>query len=399
MTESDPDHASGMTQAAMRSSNLKLVFRQVVDQSGRVSRAGIAHQLGMTRSTVSRLVDDLINGGLVSEGEAASVGRGRPAVPLSIRPGATFGLGLFVGAGRLVAALVDLTMTVRSWRETTADVKMLGIEGTMAELARLGGEVLEALPNTGRVIGAYVAVPALVDRRTGRVVKSSPLGWDGRRPADHWRLDHAGSPLALNIANDADCSAVTLMRELNGRSFIMLGGDAGVGGAIVVQGILHLGEHGWAGEIGHVCVDPRGAPCPCGSIGCLETVVGLHALLSAARQPTLESLLHALAHHDERALSVMRRTAGALGIALGAAINLADVSTVRLSGHFARLEPWLREPLHRQLSGRVVWARKCALDIAPLTDAPLRPAMGAGLAAMGPVVKDPEAWLTPGPRG
>ena len=393
MSESEPEHKSGMTQAHMRSSNLALVFRMVVEQSGHVSRAGIAHQLEMTRSTVSRLADDLISGGLVCEGEAVSDGRGRPAVPLSIRPGATYGLGLHVAVGRVSAGLVDLTGKVTASREATVDAKHLGIEGTVAELAALSRDLLKELPAEGRLIGAYVALPALVDRKAGVVVRSTPLGWEGARPADHWTLEHEGRPVGLNIANDADCGAVTLLRDAHGRSFIMLCGDAGVGGAIVVKGILHLGEHGWASEIGHVCVDPRGAPCPCGSVGCLETVVGLHALLSASRQPTLDAFLHALSHGDERAQAVMRRTAGALGIALGAAINLADVSTVRLSGHFARLEPWLREPLHRQLAGRVVWARKAPLEITALTDAPLRPVMGAGLAAMSPVVKNPEAWL------
>ena len=76
--EPEYEHTSGMTQSAMRSSNLALVFLRVVEHSGHVSRAGIAQQLGMTRSTVSRLVDELISGDLVSEGEAASAGRGRP---------------------------------------------------------------------------------------------------------------------------------------------------------------------------------------------------------------------------------------------------------------------------------------------------------------------------------
>ncbi|HSO69452.1 MAG TPA: ROK family transcriptional regulator [Arachnia sp.] len=391
--EPEYEQTSGMTQSAMRSSNLALVFLRVVEHSGHVSRAGIAQQLGMTRSTVSRLVDELISGDLVGEGEAASAGRGRPAVPLFIKPGSTFGLGMSVRLGRLAVGLVDLTSKVSASREVAADAKHLGVAGTMAELERLSRSLLEELPPTGRLIGAYVALPALVDRKAGLIVRSTPLGWEGERPANHWSLEHDGLPVALGIANDADCGAVTLLRDAHGASFIMLCGDAGVGGAIVVRGRLYLGEHGWAGEIGHVCVDPRGAPCPCGSVGCLETVVGLHALLSAARQPSLEALIHALIHGDERAQAVMRRAAGALGIALGAAINLSDVSTVRLSGHFAHLEPWLREPLHRQLAGRVVWARKTPLEVTALTDAPLRPVMGAGLAAMGPVFKDPEGWL------
>ena len=99
---------------------------------------------------------------------------------------------------------------------------------------------------------------------------------------------------------------------------------------------------------------------------------------------------------DERAEAVLRRTVGALGIGLGAAMNVWDVSTIRLCCYFAELEPWLREPLTRQLMGRVVWGRKAHIDVGALPALQLRPAIGAGLIALGPVVKDPDSFLTRG---
>ena len=100
---------SGLTQSSVRSSNLALVLGQVLHQSAPPSRADIAAQLGMTRSTVSRLIDDLIAGDVVEEGAAVGSGRGRPAVPLTVRRGAVHALGLEVNVERLVATVVDLS--------------------------------------------------------------------------------------------------------------------------------------------------------------------------------------------------------------------------------------------------------------------------------------------------
>lgn len=394
MSVSDFPTPAGMTQTAMRTSNLALVMRQVAHHSGHISRADIAHQLGMTRSTVSRLIDDLIDGGLVAEGTAAGTGRGRPAVPLSLRRGTALGLGLQVSVGRLAAVLVDLDGTVEATAESHLDVAQPEARDAVEELRRLAGRVLAAVPAGGRLVGAFVAIPGLLDRHTGRVIRSANLPWDGETPAAYWTLSHAGVPVVLGAGNDTTCAAITVLRSHPNASFLLLCGDVGIGGALCRNGNLALGEHGWAGELGHVCVDPRGLPCRCGAVGCMETIVGLPAVLSAARQPSLAAFTRALSHGEERAEAVLRRTVGALGIGLGAAMNVWDVSTVRLCCYLAELEPWLREPLTQQLRGRVVWGRREHIDVGALPALPLRPAIGAGLIAVDPVVKDPDAWLT-----
>ena len=121
--------SSGMTQASVRARNLALVYHEVLTSNEEaVSRADIAARLGMTRSTVSRLIDDLILGDLVEEGTAVGGSRGRPAVPLRAQPGSVFALGLEVNVERMVAALVDLTGEVRACHHLDAAVDELPLD-------------------------------------------------------------------------------------------------------------------------------------------------------------------------------------------------------------------------------------------------------------------------------
>ncbi|MFT3889308.1 MAG: ROK family transcriptional regulator [Arachnia sp.] len=386
--------AAGMTQSSVRSSNLALVLDQIVKGSD-LSRATIAANLGMTRSTVSRLVDDLIVGQVVEERAAVGSGRGRPAVPLTIRRGAVQGLGLEANVERLVATVVDLSGEPLAVARQDVDLTTIGPAEAMGRLAGLAESALREAP-AGRLAGAVLAIPGLIDRDGASLLRAPNLaGWERVRPTDHWSLTVEDQPVALRAANDIDCSALTVLRENPGSSFVYITGEVGIGAAISLDGRLLSGRHGWASELGHVCVDPHGARCGCGAVGCLETVAGAHPLLHAAGQPDVEALVSAVSAGDATALAAVERVAEALGLALGAALNLLDVSTVTLGGHLGLLEPWLREPLRGALGERVLWSGYSEIEIAVVSEAPLRAAMGAGLAALSTVTQDPAAWIDP----
>lgn len=151
--------SSGLTQSSVRSSNLALVLGQILHQGAPRSRADIAAQLGMTRSTVSRLVDDLIAGDVVEEGTAVGNGRGRPAVPLAVRRGAVHALGLEANVERLVATVVDLSGELLAVARRDLDVTALTPPDAMAQLADLAREALAAAPPGGRLAGAALAIP------------------------------------------------------------------------------------------------------------------------------------------------------------------------------------------------------------------------------------------------
>lgn len=386
---------TGMTQASVRARNLTLVFGEILSDSGTVSRADVAARLGMTRSTVSRLVDDLLLGGLVDEGEAVSGARGRPAVPLMVRSNSVLALGLEVNVERMVATLMDLTGDTVACHSLGINAAELGVEEAMHHLSDLARKALTEVPDGGRICGAMLAVPGLVDRAGHHILRSPNLGWDGYEPPIHWDVEFNGNPVALVVRNDIDCSALTVLRETPGTSFLYLTGEVGVGAAVSLDGSLMSGRHGWASEVGHICVDPDGELCGCGANGCLETVVGLRAVLNSAGQEDLAGVVAALESGDARAQATIERVAQALGIALSAALNLLDLSTVRLGGHLSRLGRWLREPLLKELMTRVMWASHSGIEIEFVEHAPLRSAMGAGLASLASVAQDPAAWIDP----
>ena len=386
---------TGLTQASVRSTNLQLVLGAIQRGAGAVSRADIAAQLGMTRSTVSRLVDDLVLGRLVAEGTAVSGARGRPAVPLAIRAGTVVSLGLEINVERLVATVVDLAGNLIASVQRTVEVRDIGTAEAMRQLAGIAGEALAAAPTDARIVGAVLALPGLVDRDGTTVLRAPNLGWDGLQPVADWDLTTDDGPLPLRIANDIDCSALTVLREQPGESFLYITGEVGIGSAISLAGQLLTGPHGWASELGHVCVDPHGVRCGCGATGCLETVVGQRALLHRAGQPDMEAYLAALEAGDQTAATVLDEVIVALGIAVGGALNLIDVTSVKLGGHLGLLEPWLAARLADEIHDRVLWSDHSTIEITTVAEAPLRAAMGAGLSALARVTNDPASWIEP----
>jgi predicted NBD/HSP70 family sugar kinase len=288
-----------------------------------VSRARIAEATGLTRATVSALVDDLLRGGLVAEVEPAPRrGAGRPATGLILSPAGPAGLGLEVNIDYLAAAVVDLTGAVRHREVRHVDQR-----------GRLPGEVLRetaalaasAVAGSGLLVAAAsLAVPGLVDG-AGAVRLAPNLGWrDLDLPALLTGLpDWPGLPLTVD--NEANLAALgELGTGPSERSFLYISGEIGIGAGIVVDGTLFRGTHGWSGEIGHVTIAADGPVCRCGARGCLEQYAGQEAILRAAGVPPDEagSTGRAVRHLVEQASAADPSTVDALRSA-GTALGLA----------------------------------------------------------------------------
>ncbi len=394
-----PSADVGSTPSSVRVSNLALILREVLRSPTPVSRADVASALGLTRSTVSRLVDELVSGRFLTEGTPVSGPRGRPGVPLTAAPDALMSLGLEVNADRLTAMVVDLTGAVVRSTTVQVDVIAAGPAAALGSLAQKALALIENLPEGARIVGAHLAIPALLDRTGTTVVRAPNLGWDGVQPADHLAALLRGRAWGFRASNDVDCSALTLLpeysREAGERgSFIYVTGEVGIGSSVIIDGRQLSGRHGWASELGHVCViSDGGRTCGCGATGCLETVVGLRGLLETANATSIDELITMLGSGDEHALSTVSAAARALGRALGAALNLLDLEQVVLGGHLGTLAQWLLPDLKDELAIRVMWSPHEQIDIATVGWDPTRTALGAAFAAMAPLVANPAAWL------
>ncbi|MEU8175095.1 ROK family transcriptional regulator [Microbispora hainanensis] len=273
-----------MTQAlrhdAMRARNLALVLGAVGARES-VTRAALAEMTGLTKTTVSKLVGDLIEGGLVVETGAVRDGeRGRPGVEIRISGQHVAALGLEVNVDYLAVCVVDLARTVRLRRTQAVDNRAAPPVDVIARLGDLASAVVdEAVENGLRVVGGVLAVPGPVDMTSGVVHNAPNLGWRDVPLASLLRF-----PFPVRVENEANLAALGELWFGSGLpDFLHVSGEIGIGAGLVVRGRLFRGAHGFAGELGHVVVSPDGPPCRCGGRGCLEQYAGQDALLTAAR--------------------------------------------------------------------------------------------------------------------
>jgi predicted NBD/HSP70 family sugar kinase len=416
-----PTRTAPARQPSLREHNLALVLGAVAD-AGPASRARIAAATGLTKATVSTLVDSLVQAGLLRElGPHAASGVGRPgsALALADRPA---GIGLEINVDYLATCTVDLSGAVRR-RELVAQNLAAGDPepALTRAAAALRGALDDVRLGGGQVTGVVVAVPGLVQAADGLVRLAPNLGWHDVPLLEllSARLDRAdpvacgGTPLVLH--NEANLAALGELwcgghADPDGAplaSFLHVSGEIGVGAAIVRDGRLQAGMRGFSGELGHLPLDPNGPPCRCGGRGCLEQYVGQQAILrraglgpQAAATSTgspggpVEQLVAAARAGDGEVLAAVREAGRALGAGIAVAINLLDVETVLLGGLYALLAPWLLDPVREQLDRRVLAARwaPTQLLVGRLgADGAVR---GAALAAVRGVIDDPAGWIS-----
>lgn len=270
------DRARGGSLDDLRRRNLGSVLR-VAHLRGDCSRADITRDTGLNRSTVKGLVADLVAANILIQGrteKSGTVGRPSPVVCVS---DAVKVLAINPEVDSTAGALVGLNGQVFARAQVSHDSSP-----SSGDVVAATGELLRTLAPTGELRGIGVAVPGLVDAKSGTVVVAPHLGWQDVALADLLRQAY-GFPVVVD--NDANCGVVAeaLFGAGRGRETIVYlnGGASGIGGSVARGGSLVAGTHGYGGEFGHILVNSLGERCHCGADGCLETEVTRSRLLAA----------------------------------------------------------------------------------------------------------------------
>lgn len=327
---------------AVRRRNLSSVLDLVHRRRG-VTRADLTRALGLNRSTIGDLVGVLVAHGWVDErDDARRSGVGRPS-PLVVTRSQWLVAAINPELDVIDIALVSLGGEIVERRRTPAERPSAA--EVVAVAARVVAELAAAHPEA-RVLAAGVAVPGLVRRGDGFVRLAPRLGWRDEPLA---RDLGAALGLPISVANDAHLGSRAELTFGAGRGaasvLYLNGGPSGIGGGIVIDGRPVEGSAGYAGEIGHVSVDPHGIACACGAHGCLEALVRRDALSAAVglTHPDDDELDAALqrAVAAEPADGPVRAVVGEqlawLAIALRSAVNLLNPERIVLGGHLAAL--------------------------------------------------------------
>ena len=314
--------------------------------AGPISRAAVARATGLTRTTVSDVVGDLLLGGLTREiGRGPSTG-GKAPILLDVVDDARQLIGIDLGEEVFRGAIVNLRGQVVQRRELTVE----GRTG-QAALERVF-ELIDALVSAARrpIVGIGVGTPGLSDTTVGTVLQAVNLEW---RELPLGRLIQERYEMPAYVANDGH--AVALAEHVFGgprtTNLVVVKVGRGIGAGLILEGKLFQGDGFGAGEIGHTTVVEDGEPCRCGARGCLETVASSRAVVARLSPPgpngeqtiTLDEAVAAFRRGDDAACAAVFDAARYLGLALAWLVGTLNVRRMILVGPMTAFgDPWLR---------------------------------------------------------
>ncbi|MFC8825563.1 ROK family protein [Streptomyces sp. NPDC057137] len=309
------------------------------------SRAELAGLLGVSASTISLSVAQLLERGLIAEEGTQSSTGGRPRKVLRLGSSDEFAVAADLGGrhARIGVVLPGGGLT------DVSTVPFLIADGPEAALPRLA-ETLEALAEQrgrDRLRGVGLSLPGPVDIASGSAVMPSRMpGWNGF-PVTAWLQERFGVPAAVD--NDANCMAVGehTVRPAEHRKTIMVKIGSAIGAGVMVDGHLYRGATGMAGDITHIRIDGGGdIPCSCGNTGCLETVASGAALVRILRErgadiSSPEDVVRLAVDADPDATRAVRKAGAYLGQVIAANANFFNPDAVYLGGILSTLEPFV----------------------------------------------------------
>jgi glucokinase-like ROK family protein len=322
-----------------------------------LSRADISSRTGLNRSTVSSIVNKLIQGGLVRETGFQKDKIGRPGLQLELSPDGACAIGVQLGVDFISVMLADFVAKPIWTKRIALDpaLDQAGVIKLMGDLIQ--GGLRYARRRKSKPLGIGVGVPGLVNLREGKIALAPNLGW---REVPLRELLVQRFDVPVFVENDANASALGeyyfgVARPVN--DFIFLTADVGVGAGIILNGKLFRGNSGYAGEVGHMSFDPNGELCGCGRRGCWESLVSPRSAIKKIQATlqknddasvirdltcnrsdkiTFDIVLQAAQAQDPLALTTLQDVARWLGLGIANLVNAFNPELIVLGGALAR---------------------------------------------------------------
>jgi glucokinase-like ROK family protein len=363
----------------MREYNRLLVLNSV-RISGPIARVVIARQTGLSRTTISTIMEELLKDGLVREGETRSLtsSGGRPATLVHFNDTAGYVIGVDIGRSHLTLLLTDLSANLVARRSGPFCLD----RGPDYCLPRIGSELQDFLAEQGlawsQIVGVGMGIPGPLDERLHKLVAPPRMpGWNN---VEVQRILQQQLSVPLYIENDANMGALGESRYGAGRgttdlAYVKLG--TGIGAGLVIDGQLYHGSRGSAGEIGHVTIDEQGPVCDCGNRGCLEAIASADAIVADARaalslrrslgsanaavdfgalckvpDPDISDIVEAARRGDPASRAAIAYAGERIGVALASLVNLINPSLILVDGGVARAGDLLLDPIRTAVAAR-----------------------------------------------
>ena len=335
--------------------NLNLVLKTIFDNES-ISRAEIARVTKLTRATVSDMVTNLIEEGLVEEiGFGDSIG-GKAPILLSLIADSRYLIGLNLAQDKFIGSVVNLRGEIKETVEFPVE------ESDGEQALQLIHKILDQLTDKEwkPIVGVGIGTPGLVNTLEGIVVSAVNLDWQDLPLA---QLLESRYDLPVTVLNDSQATAIGEFvygdEHNSDDNLIVVTVKQGIGAGILINGRLFQGDGGGAGEIGHVVVEENGTLCRCGKYGCLETVASARAVVQRAvdlaseysnselannlQGISLSAIEGAWRANDPLAHRVVSDAAHILGVSIANLVGALNIQKIVLTGDMVCFgEPWLQ---------------------------------------------------------
>ncbi|WP_375481665.1 ROK family transcriptional regulator [uncultured Jatrophihabitans sp.] len=341
------------TSGALRAANRARVV-QVLRRSGWATRSELTHHTGLSRATVSSVLGELAQRGLIAQRrQAGDGGKGRPPAQVALDTSAGTAIAVDIGVRHVAVAVGDLSHSVLAERWVDVPHDHTAASGTRIVLRSIEEAVEQAGIDADELVGAAVSIAAPVATDSGRLAVPGVLpGWNESTLADTVATRWGIPVVTENDANLGALGEAVARPPADGGDvlFVKVASRIGLGsarGTTIVRG-----RNGYAGEFGHVTARPGGEPCWCGRRGCLELYAGGDGMLRRLAGSGVAGSLAELvgnAHSSPAVRRVVDVGVAELARALTDVVVVLDPARVVLGGELTALGDLLVDPIRREL--------------------------------------------------
>ncbi|MEM1484396.1 ROK family transcriptional regulator [Oscillospiraceae bacterium PP1C4] len=353
--------------AEMKNSNRRRVLEIIRQQP--ISRAELARETGLTRATISVIVDALIQECILIEGDTVCGKIGRKSTNLQLNPHAFYAAGINLARGSCTVGLVNFCGEILVVRQ----VEISGASHAQEILDKIDLQLKELLNCnvTGQFLGIGITAPGPLDCVKGEF--SNPPNftmWKGIPIVRYFE-----EKLGCKVLLENNANALALAEKSYGLggdygSFLELVVDTGIGGGFILKGNLYKGAMGFGNEFGHTTVDIHGEQCGCGNYGCAELYASIPNIVAYAKAKDAsltqwETIVNHAIQGEAVAQEVLLREASYLATVIVNAVNVLDVQAVVLAGTISYRAEVLNEQIHHLVNSRMMVRSLKSVTILP----------------------------------
>ena len=349
--------------------NRKAVLR--ILRHNAMSRAELARTTGLTRAATSLIVEELLKLGIVTELAPQSVGWGRSATPLALRPDCYYALALDLARKGCSVGLCDMAGNLLQQRKIPNQDNL--VAAIIAEL----NAILETAERD-KILGIGISSPGPLDCENGRIL--NPPRFESWHGVEISQLLSEALDMPAYLEHDVCALALHQLEMGQSRNFMLVFVDIGIGAAIVSDGKLLGNSRYFTGELGHTTIRFDGRLCECGNRGYLETYASIPALLEGSEFSNWDDLIDHVGKNPE-ARHLLEQEAVYLSAGLINLLNLIPVDTIYLAGDICYRYELLAQRLQREIRAKALDRSRGNLKIYPSSQDP-----GVGLLAAADVV-------------